>query len=145
MFFIKVLLNLPDFIYCTNYFPIVDWDNTLGLPINLFIFDLAYFIGTSLILWSNLSYKKLLLIFLNQKWLYICFFISGHTPIHHFCWMLCYRHWFVICFHSYYLCCLDLLYQAISLTWVIVPGSKWSSILILLRCKYYDLSHWWRI
>ena len=74
MFFIKVLLNLPDFIYCTNYFPIVDWDNTLGLPINLFIFDLAYFIGTSLILWSNLSYKKLLLIFLNQKWLYTCFF-----------------------------------------------------------------------
>ena len=55
------------------------WQNNFVLlPTNFFIFDSAGIIHTDQLLWSNVTYRKLLLTFLlfliNQKWFYLFFF-----------------------------------------------------------------------
>ena len=77
----------PHFICCSSCL-ILDLANFVLLPTNFFIFDSAGIIHTDQLLWSNVTYRKLLLTFLllliNQKWFYFFFFfylVTWNNPM----------------------------------------------------------------
>ena len=95
--FLELYLTVMKFPFYILFKLFNTWFNQfVSLPTNFFFSNLAYTVRRSLMLWSNLSYRKLLptfiLLFISQKWFYFFSFILRHAPIPRSCWMSWYRH-----------------------------------------------------